>query len=174
MGASDVLCFKFRLVPCAVILLSLTGCTFRHHVGEKALRKVQSASMNLGVVKEERKKEDAITGTLVRIAHYGEEGGKRNDAFSALEERYSDTLPLVDTNSLSEKEIDLLQSKLVDAEKEIDRLISKAETSLAKAEKDVKVLQEKEIKLSQYEMIACTAGIAILGSLVVQLLFGRR
>lgn len=173
MGASDVFCFKFRLVSCAVVLLSLTGCAFRHHVGEMALKKVQSTSAKVGVVKEERKKEDAITGTLVRIAHYGEEGEKRNDAFLALEERYSDTLPLVDTNSPSEKEIDLLQSKLIDAEKKINRLISEAETSLVKAEKDVKVLQEKEIKLSQYEMIACTAGIAILGSLVVQLFLRR-
>lgn len=174
MGTSGGFLFKFSFVPCGVVLLSLTGCAFWYHVGEKALKKVQSTSATLGVVKEERKKEDVTTGTLVRIAHYGEEGGKRNDAFSALEERYSDTLPSVDTNSPSEKEIDLLQSKLVDAKKRIDGLISKAESSLAKAEKDVKVLQEKEIKLSQYEMIACAAGTAILGSLVVQLLFGRR
>lgn len=174
MGTSDVLCFKFRFVPCAVVLLSLTGCAFRHHVGEMALKKLQSTSVVLGTVKEERKEEDAVTGALVRIAHYGEEGEKRNDAFSVLEERYPDTLPLVDINSPSQEELDLLQSKLVKAGEKIERLISEAETSLAKAEKDVKVLQEKEIKLSQYEMIACTAGIAILGSLVAQLLLGRR
>lgn len=174
MGTSGVFFFKFRFVLCGVVSLSLSGCAFRHHVGEMALKKVQSTSVALGVVKEERKKEDAVTGTLVRIAHYGEEGEKRNDAFSALEERYSDTLPLVDTNAPSEKELGLLRSKLVDTGKKIEGLISHAETSLVKAEKDVKVLQEKEIKLSQYEMIACTAGIAILGSVFVQLLLGRR
>ena len=174
MGASDVFCFKFRLVPYAVVFLSLTGCSFRRHVGEKVLTNVQSASVALEAVEEERKRENVATGTLVRIAHYGEEGEKRNDAFSALEERYPDTLPLVDTSSPSEKEIDLLKSKLVDTGKRIDGLISQTETSLAKVEKDVKVLQEKEIKLSQYEMIACTAGMAILGSLVIQLFFGRR
>lgn len=174
MVASNILCFKFRFVPCAVVPLSLTGCAFQRHVGEAALKEVRLASVALGVVKEERKKEDIATGTLVKIAHYGVEGEKRNDAFLALEERYSDTLPLVDTNSPSEKEIDLLQSKLVDTGKRVDELISNAETSLAKAEKNVEVLQKKEIKLSQYEMIACTAGIAILGSLVIQLFFGRR
>ena len=169
MGTSVFFFFFFRLVSCAVILLSLNGCAFRRHIGEMALKRVQSTSVALGVVKEERKKEDVATGTLVRIARYGEEGEKRNDAFSVLEERYTNTLPLVDTNCPSEKEIDLLQSELIDAGKKIDGLILKAETSLGKVEKDVKVLQEKEIKLSQYEMIAFTAGIAILGSLVVQL-----
>jgi hypothetical protein len=130
---------------------------------------MQSASAGLGVVKEERKKEDVTVGTLVRIARYGEEGEKRNDAFSALEERYPDTLPLVDTSSPSEKELELLESKLIDTGKKIEKLVSQTEASLVKAEKDIKVLQEKEIKLSQYEMIACTAGMAILGSLVIQL-----
>jgi hypothetical protein len=173
MGTSGVFCFKFHFVSCAVVLLSFTGCTFRRHIGEMALKKVQSTSVSLVGVKEDRKKEDVITGTLVRIAHYGEEGEKRNDAFSVLEERYPNTLPLIDTNSPSEKEIDLLQSELIDAGKRIDGLILKAETSLEKVEKDVKILQEKEIKLSQYEMIAFTAGIAILGSLVVQLFLRR-
>ena len=173
MGTGVVFCFKFRFVPCAIILLSLSGCAFRRHVGEMALKKVQSTSVALGGVKEEREKEDVITGTLVRIAHYGEEGEKRNDAFSVLEERYTNTLPLVDTNCPSEKEIDLLQSELKKKKKKIDGLILKAETSLGKVEKDVKILQEKEIKLSQYEMIAFTAGIAILGSLVVQLFLRR-
>lgn len=174
MGTSVIFCSKCRLVPCAIILLSLNGCSFRHHVGEMALKKMQSTSVALGVVKEERKKEDVATGTLVRIAHYGEESEKRNDAFSALEERYPDVLPFVDPNSPSEKEIDLLQSKLIDAGTKIDELILKAETSLEKAKKDVKVLQEKEIKLSQYEMIVCTAGITVLGFLFIQLFSGRR
>lgn len=174
MGTSAIFCSKCRLVFCAVVLLSLNGCAFRRHVGEMALKKVQSTSVALGVVKKERKKEDVATGTLVKIAHYGEEGEKRNDAFSALEERYPDTLPLIDTNSPSEKEIDLLQSELIDAGKRIDGSISKAETLLLKTEKDVKVLQEKEIKLSQYEMIVCTAGITVLGFLFIQLFFGRR
>lgn len=174
MVASDVFRFKFNLVSCAVVLLSLTGCSFRRHVGKEALNRVQSATVNFRTVKENRKKEDAITGTLVRVAHYAEESGKRNDAFSALETRYAETLPPVNENSPSEEELNLLQSKLIDMKEKTDKLISHTETLLAKTEKDVKVLQEKEIKLSQYEMIACTAGIAILGSLVIQLLFARR
>lgn len=175
MGTSDVFRFKFKLVSCAVVLLSLTGCCgFRRHVGEKALNRVQSATVNFGTIKENRKKEDVITGTLVRVAHYAEESGKRNDAFSALETRYAETLPPVNVNSPSEKELDLLSSKLIATKEKTDKLISHTETLLAETRKDVKVLQEKEIKFSQYEMIACTAGIAILGSLVIQLLFARR
>lgn len=138
------------------------------------LREVQSTSATFGVVKEELKEGDAITGTLVRVAHYGEEDEKRNDAFSALEKRYHDTLPLVNPASPSREELELLRSELIDAKKKIDEGISKAETSLMKAEKDVKVLQEKEIKLSQYEMIAFTAGMAILGNLFILLFFKGR
>lgn len=168
MGTGVVFCFKFRFVPCAVVLLSLNGC--RAFVGRQTLRQVREVSQNLATIKKERGIEKATTGSLVRIAHFGKEGEVREEAFRSLEETYPDKDVTIDKELPSEVEMKVLTEKLSEVSEKVDRLISSAQKKTCEAEEGVEKLQEKEIKLSQYEMIAFSIGGALLLSFVLNLL----
>ena len=174
MGAGVVFCFKFRFVPCAVVLLTLNGCAFfKRHVGHETLRQVQTVSVNLKAIEEKRNEEDCITGELVRISRNASEAEKRNNAFDALEERYPEKIPSIDETLPTYEEIAELRSRLLSAEKKINDLLKVSANKTETARKNVEKLQEKEVALSQWENLATIAGASFLACLVAVFLSGR-
>lgn len=174
MGTSVIFCFKCRLVPCAVILLSLSGCAlFKRHVGHETLRQVQTVSTNLQSLKEKRNEESIITGELVRISRNAVQSEKRNDAFDALEERYPEKIPSIDETLPTNEEVAELRSRLLSAEKKINELLKTSAHKTETARKNVEKLQEKEVALSQWESIAVMTALSFLACLVAVFLSGR-
>lgn len=174
MGTGVVFCFKFRFVPCAVILLSLNGCAlFKGHVGHETLRQVQAVSVGLQSLKEKRNEESIITGELVRISRNAVSSEKRNDAFDALEERYPEKIPSIDEEVPTNEEITELRSRLLSAEKKVDELLKMGARKTEAARKNVEKLQEKEVALSQWENIAVMTASSFLACLVAVFLSGR-
>lgn len=174
MGTSVVFRFKFRFVPCAVVLLSLNGCAiFKRHIGHKTIRQIQTVSTNLELIKEKRNEEDCITGELVRISRNAVEAEKRNDAFDVLETRYPEKISLIDETVPTDKEIAELRSKLLSAEKKINELLKMSSCKTETARKNVEILQEKEVALSNLENLVAVAGASFFACLIAALLFGR-
>lgn len=174
MGTSVIFCSKCRLVPCAVILLSLNGCAFfKRHVGHETLRQVQAVSTNLQSIKEKRNEESIITGELVRISRNAVQSEKRNDAFDVLEERYPEKIPSIDEMLPTNEEIAELRSRLLSAEKKINELLKTSTHKTETARKNVEKLQEKEVALSQWENIAVMTASSFLACIVAVFLAGR-
>lgn len=174
MGTSVVFRFKFRFVPCAIILLSLNGCAiFKRHVGHETLRQVQAASVGLQSLKEKREEENLLTGELVRISRNAVSSEKRNDAFDVLEERYPGKIPSIEEEVPTNEEIAELRSRLLSAEKKINELLKMGARKTEAARKNVEKLQEKEVALSQWENIVVMTASSFLACLVAVFLVGR-
>jgi len=174
VGTGVVFCFKFRFVPCAVILLSLNGCALlKRHVGHETLRQVQTVSTNLQSLKEKRNEESIITGELVRISRNAVSSEKRNDAFDVLEERYPEKIPSIDEELPTNEEISEMRSRLLSAEKKIDELLKIGTHETEAVRKNVEKLQEKEVALSHWENLVTVAGASFLACLIAVFLCGR-
>lgn len=174
MGTGVVFRFKFRFVPCAVVLLSLNGCAlFKRHIGHETLHQVQTISTGLQLLKEKREEENILTGELVRISRNAVSSEKRNDAFDALEERYPEKIPSIDENLPTNEEIAELRSRLLSAEKKINELLKMGAHKTEAARKNVEKLQEKEVALSQWESIVVMTASSFLACIVAVFLSGR-
>lgn len=174
MGTGVVFRFKFRLVPCAIVLLSLNGCAiFKRHVGHETLHQIQAVSTGLQLLKEKRKEEDLLTGELVRISRNAVSSEKSNDAFDVLEERYPEKIPSIDETLPTDKEIAELRSRLLSAEKKINELLKIDAHKIEAARKNVEKLQEKEVALSHWENLVTVAGASFLACLIAVFLCGR-
>lgn len=174
MGTSVVFCFKFRFVPCAIILLSLNGCAlFKRRIGHETLHQIQAVSIDLQSLREKRDEENLLTGELVRISRNAVSSERRNDAFDVLEERYPEKIPSIDENLPTNEEIAELRSRLLSAEKKINELLKMSARKTAIARKNVEKLQEKEVALSNYENLVTVAVASFFACLTAVLLSGR-
>lgn len=174
MGTGVVFRFKFRFVPCAVVLLSLNGCAlFKRHIGHETLHQVQTISTGLQLLKEKREEENILTGELVRISRNAVSSESRNDAFDVLEERYPEKIPSIDEELPTDEEIAELRSRLLSAEKKINELLKTGARKTEAARKNVEKLQEKEVVLSHWDNLVTVAGASFFACLIAALLFGR-
>lgn len=172
MVKRDVLHFKFRFVACCVILSTLTGCflcrNYHSKTGIERSEKIEGASVVIGQRAEEK---DRATGLLLRIADEAKDVVVSELAKSTLMEAYPDPEPSISKGDATEAIVRHCGEKLEEAESIVKDL--KKITLEAKAiKKDFQATLEKEIKLSQYQMVgACLGGAAIIW-LVLNLLMG--